>query len=67
MQTSIKPNTDFSVWKRRFREDCYQHDRQTAFDDIGDMVLRLLWESGLEPTVKAVVAGVKEDRTSEPD
>ena len=52
----------FRTWKQQFREDCERHEKLNAFAILGDSVLKLLWESGVAPTVKAVVEGVREDK-----
>jgi len=57
-----KPAAESQVWKPQFREDCERHGKQAAFHTLGDSVLKLLWESGLEPTVKEVVQGVRDDK-----
>ena len=44
----------FHVWKRQFREDCKLHEKINAYAALRDPVLRLRWESGVAPTVKAV-------------
>jgi len=53
---------DFPAWKERLREDCHLQGRHYAFAVLGDHVLQLLWEGGLEPTVEAVVDAVRQDK-----
>ncbi|HVI06803.1 MAG TPA: hypothetical protein VND65_00770 [Candidatus Binatia bacterium] len=43
----------FAVWKSCLRDDCEKHGNLAAFNILGDYVLNLLWESGLEPTMTA--------------
>lgn len=53
---------DFRAWKEQLREYCQLQGRHYAFAVLGNHVLRLLWESGLEPTAEAVVEGVRRDK-----
>jgi len=45
----------FEVWKGYLRKDCEGRDKVREFDGLGEYVLRLLWERGLDPTVQAIV------------
>ena len=54
--------SNFRVWKRQFRKDCELHEKLNAYVVLGDSVLRLLWESGVAPTVRAVVEGIRQDK-----
>ena len=45
----------FDSWKESLREDCEQQGKLVAFDAIGDPALRLLWRTGIEPSVKAII------------
>jgi hypothetical protein len=47
---------NFEVWKLRLRGDCEREGRLLAFGNLGEYVIRLLWERGLEPTVEAIVS-----------
>ena len=40
----------FEVWKARLREDCQRDDKLLAFNNLGEDCLRILWESGTEPS-----------------
>ena len=51
-----KPAIAFELWKVQLRKDCELHDKLAAFDAMGEYVLHLLWETGLEPTVQSIVA-----------
>lgn len=53
--------TNFRLWKQYFREDCELHEKLDACAVLGDSVLRLLWQSGVSPTVQAVVEGCRAD------
>lgn len=56
-RSPAKVVTSFPAWKVQFRNDCDSEGKLPAFSVMSDVVLRLLWEKGLEPTVKAVVEG----------
>lgn len=45
----------FDTWKLRQPKDCELQDKLLAFEALGDFVLRLLWESGVEPSVQGVM------------
>jgi hypothetical protein len=53
----------FEVWKVYLRKDCEGRDKLRELDGLGEYVLRLLWERGLDPTVQAIV---DDGTTSEP-
>ena len=44
----------FDVWKLHFRKDCELQNKMIAFNALGEDVLRVLWQSGLEPSVSAL-------------
>lgn len=46
----------FEKWKQLLRDDCVTHDKQMAFDCLGECVLKILYENGLNPTVRAIVS-----------
>lgn len=50
------PALPFELWRERLRADCVARDRMVAFNAMGDYVLRVLWNSGLEPTCEAIEA-----------
>ena len=52
------PPVAFDVWKLQLHKDCELRDKLPAFNAIGNEVLRLLWETGLEPTVRAIVEDI---------
>jgi hypothetical protein len=57
---TVAPKSDrrsffFEKWKEHLRKDCFVRDKERAFDGLGEDVLRSLYESGLEPTVEAIV------------
>jgi len=45
----------FAVWKELLRIDCVKEDKLQAFDSLTDDVLRILYESDIEPTVESIV------------
>jgi len=45
----------FEAWKALLRIDCIALGKLQAFDAIGDVVLRILHENGVDPTVEAIV------------
>ena len=47
----------FDDWKEHFRKDCIEQDKLAAFNNLGEYVLKLLYENGLNPTVESVVQG----------
>lgn len=49
----------FEVWKLQLRKECELQGRLLAFDNMGDYALRLLWENGLDPTIEAIAASIK--------
>ena len=44
----------FDVWKLHFRKDCELQNKLLAFNALGDEVLMVIWQSGLEPSVTAL-------------
>lgn len=52
---------DFKDWKQQLRHDCEAHGKLSAYKALGEPILRLLWEHGLEPTVQGVIKGVREN------
>jgi len=47
----------FEVWKARLREDCQRDNKLLAHNNHGEDCLKILWESGTEPSVSGVVDG----------
>jgi len=50
-----KTELPFEVWKALLRQDCELSDNLLAFEALGDSVLQLLWQTGLKPTVRALI------------
>jgi hypothetical protein len=55
-----QPAIPFEVWRAELRKDCEGQDKLLAFQALGDSVLLILWERGVEPTVKALLDGNSE-------
>jgi hypothetical protein len=55
---------EFRVWKQSLQNDCKKLDKLRAFEALPESVLELLWESGLEPTVKALVENARNKQPS---
>ena len=45
----------YGVWKELLRIDCVRLDKVEAFNGLGEIFLRILYENGLDPTVEAIV------------
>jgi hypothetical protein len=45
------------VWKLRLKEDCERQDKLLAYSSLGEECLKVLWETGTEPTVQGVIEG----------
>jgi len=45
----------FDVWKKQLRKDCAALDKLCAFDGLGEAVLRILYENGVDPNVQSIV------------
>jgi len=45
----------FDAWKLQLRKDCALRDKLYAFNSMGDYVLSLLWERGVEPSVAGIL------------
>ena len=44
----------FETWKDLLYNDCIAHGKIEVFRSFGDAVLRVLYDSGLDPTVRAI-------------
>jgi hypothetical protein len=49
----------FETWKTQLRENCAREGKLPAFNTLGDFVLLLLFERGVQPTPQAVVEDVE--------
>jgi hypothetical protein len=52
----MEPRLTFEVWKEKLRADCVRLHKLPIFADFGDYVLALLWKTGIEPSVRAIIA-----------
>jgi hypothetical protein len=55
----------FESWKEGLHNDCQKQGNLAAYDALGEFVLRFLWETGVEPTVQAIVASDAEPPKNE--
>ena len=46
---------NFERWKTLLRNDCIAVGKLYAFDGIGEVFLRILYDNGVDPTVEAIV------------
>jgi hypothetical protein len=51
----MAPKVSLEVWTSQLRKDCEAQDKLIAFNALGDFVVKLVWERGLDPTVNAIV------------
>lgn len=54
----------FEVWKKLLQNDCVAQGKQGEFSNLGDFILRFLYDSGLDPTVKALASDIPENKTA---
>ena len=45
----------FESWKSRLQQDCERRDKLLAYYSLGEDCLRILWESGTEPSVDGII------------
>lgn len=50
----------FSAWRDRLCQDCVASGKEREFQEIGDGILQLFWERGIEPTVGAIEQDTKD-------
>lgn len=46
---------NFDAWKKRLRDDCLALGKLEAFHSLPEIVLRMFHESGLDPSVEAIL------------
>jgi hypothetical protein len=51
------PDLAFEAWKSRLQQDCQLRDKMLAYNTLGEDCLRLLWETGIEPSVQGIIDG----------
>jgi len=54
-QKQAAPALNFECWKAQLRKDCELVGKLLAFDNLGEYTLKLFWEYGLPPTLRAIV------------
>ena len=59
VRTMSDHHLPFEVWKLHLRDDCEREGKPDVFSILRNHCLRVLWEGGLEPSVQAIVAGLK--------
>jgi len=47
----------FELWKIRLHDDCERNDKLLGYNTLDEECLRILWESGTEPSVDGIVDG----------
>lgn len=45
----------FEDWKVRLESDCQLMDKVLAYNNFSEECLRLLWETGTEPSVQGII------------
>jgi len=54
----------FDTWKTMLCKDCELHGRLPAFSAMSDTVLRLIWETGSEPNIPAIIEAVAGNKST---
>jgi hypothetical protein len=49
------PSLPFEDWKLRLHQDCELKQKLPTFDALSDIVLKLFWNEGIEPTIDELV------------
>lgn len=52
---SMARRLSFDRWKNLLRDDCIALNKLPAFDGIGERILKILYENGVDPTVESIV------------
>jgi hypothetical protein len=45
----------FEVWRALLRADCERNGKLHEFFNLGESVLKILWEGGTKPSVQGIV------------
>lgn len=56
LRTIMRRSLSFEAWKELLRNDCFVVNKVEAFDTLGEGVLRVLYENGVDPTVQSILA-----------
>lgn len=51
----MRRRMNFEAWKALLKKDCIAAEKLQAFDGAGEVVLKILYENGVDPTVEAIV------------
>ena len=51
---SSNATLSFEAWKEYLCRDCISNEKLEAYNCLGDFILKLLYESGIAPTVEAI-------------
>ena len=51
----MAPKLSLDVWTLELRKDCEEQNKLLAFNALGDFVIKLLWERGIDPSINAIV------------
>ena len=51
----MRRSLPYETWKELLRNDCIAYDKAEAFNSLGEMILRILYNNGIDPTVEAIV------------
>lgn len=54
----VPPLLTYEEWKIKLRKDCEIRGKLLAFGSLGEFTLKLLWENGLGPPMRAIVGTV---------
>jgi hypothetical protein len=52
---SSNATLSFEAWKDYLCRDCISNEKIEAYNCLGDFILKLLYDSGVAPTVDAIV------------
>ncbi len=47
----------FELWKLRLQQDCERQGKLLAYRNLDDECLKVLWETGTDPSVQGVIEG----------
>lgn len=60
----MESGSGFEAWKKLLQNDCVAQGKQSESSNLGDFILRFLYDSGLDPTVKALTSDIPENKTA---
>ena len=53
--SNIESTLTFEAWKQLLKKDCLLLDKEQAFKELGNGVLRVLYLNGSDPSVASIV------------